>query len=71
MNTTKPWTFTVEELLFGCAVSSSLTAFRCSIKGSEDDHTELRQLYTQPFSTSVQSCFFIVLSSANKKQYFP
>lgn len=30
---------------------------------------ELRQLYTQPFSTSVHYCFFIVLSSVNTKQY--
>lgn len=30
---------------------------------------DLRQLYTQPFSTSVHYCFFIVQSSVNTKQY--
>ena len=30
---------------------------------------ELRELYTQPFSTSALCCFFIVLSSMNTKQY--
>lgn len=30
---------------------------------------DLKQLYTQPFPTSVHYCFFIVLSAVNTKQY--